>query len=861
MPRSVVLLLALALCPATLSAQKEDAELKQNTSYQKGLAALADHLPDLAISPLKAALKDFDGNAGAQAAIRAKLGEALVRAGRIEKEATASHGRGTAALGYLAEAVESGEEQALFWAAQAHILRAELRQAAALFGRLKTARHPELRNRSLLSLAHILVALGEPTEAGTLLQNTFPSTDKTHLSQEARLLHATILIAQDKLIEAGKLLEGGTEPSDRRQQIHALYLRAQLIARKEKSKAIPLFQAIAEDTKPVPPLLRHSAQVSLAECLHETGNPEDAIEKLIELLDSQPRSALLEAAFHRLHGWSSTESLKKRVEGQLTLWANFSPPSNAAPQPGKGELIVSPGTEARTGFALFYHALSLAQKNNAGANKQAEMRLVWLDVNMPLHPFWSRSLMEIAKLQIADQRKEEAILTFARLENSASSSRLREEAGRLSARLSFEKGDFDSAAAAFLRIHSALPPTEEYVSAVNAGISLLRAGNETGFSHLIESLDASEARTTLLLERALHRVSRESGDARPSLDRFLRDHQEHPRIPEARLAIAEECLRLEPAKPSAHRQVMEELASLQTGPLGFQLDLRRLQVHLRIASLTSKWEAAITASEEFLRKHQPNRMSMPIRLKLAEAYFHNGDLGEAQARFQKIASSSDDSIITETALYYAARAALKVGGGNSNKEAESLLQQVINTGGTLATDARLLLAHSQIDEQPREAISNLQILLEPKNPAQLNARMLTADAYRELGKPGDLRTALGLYDQILAQPDLAYSLSNRLFWLKGQVYEELGESRPALDAYYHVVRRDNLPNGEEPSEWYYFSRCAFDAVEILAQGTLPRWTASVNILRMVEDSGSPWRKEAGRRRAEIQLEHQLYEGE
>ena len=97
--------------------------------------------------------------------------------------------------------------------------------------------------------------------------------------------------------------------------------------------------------------------------------------------------------------------------------------------------------------------------------------------------------------------------------------------------------------------------------------------------------------------------------------------------------------------------------------------------------------------------------------------------------------------------------------------------------------------------------------------------------------------------------------------MKGQVYEDLGESRSALDSYYHVVRQDNLPDGQEASEWYYFSRCAFHAVELLAQGTLPRWTASVSILRMVEDSGSPWRKEAGRRRAEIQLEHQLYEGE
>ncbi len=447
------------------------------------------------------------------------------------------------------------------------------------------------------------------------------------------------------------------------------------------------------------------------------------------------------------------------------------------------------------------------------------------------------------------------------MEKSASSARLREEAGRLAARLNFEKGDFTSAAAAFLRVRSSLPPPEEDVNAINAGISLLRAGDGTGFKNLVESLDASETRATLLLERALHQVARESGDARPSLERFLRDNPEHPRAPEARLAIAEECLRLEPSSASAHRQIMAELSSLQAIPLSFQLDLRRLLVHLRAASLTSKWDPAITASREFLRRHKPNRMSTPVRLKLAEAYYHNGNLSDAQARFQEIAAAAADPVIAETALYYAARAALKLNAGNSDQEAENLLRQVIDGGGGLATDARLLLAYSQIDGQPRETISNLQILLETENPAQLDARMLTADAYRELGESGDLQAALRIYDQILAQPDLAYPLSNRLFWLKGQVYEELGESRPALDSYYQVVRRDNLPDGKEPTEWYYFSRCAFDAVEILEQGSLPRWAASAAILRIVEDSGSPWRKEAGRRRAEIQLEHQLYQGE
>ena len=139
--------------------------------------------------------------------------------------------------------------------------------------------------------------------------------------------------------------------------------------------------------------------------------------------------------------------------------------------------------------------------------------------------------------------------------------------------------------------------------------------------------------------------------------------------------------------------------------------------------------------------------------------------------------------------------------------------------------------------------------------------MLAAEAHRELGEPSNLIAALKIYDLILSRPDTAYSLSNRLFFLKGQIFEDLKKSREALEAYYHVVQRDNLAEGKEPSEWFYFSRCAFAAVELLSKGSLPRWAASVEILRLVEKSASPWRDEAGQRRLEIELEHQLFDGE
>ncbi len=250
-----------------------------------------------------------------------------------------------------------------------------------------------------------------------------------------------------------------------------------------------------------------------------------------------------------------------------------------------------------------------------------------------------------------------------------------------------------------------------------------------------------------------------------------------------------------------------------------------------------------------------------IRFKIAEAHFHNGDMLDAQTRFQDIASSTKNPEISETALFYAARSALKVGGENSDADAEVFLNTIIEKKGSLYTDAKLLLARSQIDRQPQKALNTLASLLNPEGPVILDAHMLAAEAHRELGGSSNLVAVLKIYDRILLRPDTDYALSNRLFFLKGQIFEDLKKSREALEAYYHVVEKANLAEGKAPSEWFYFSRCAFAAVELLSKGALPRWAACVQILKIVEDSASPWRDEAGRRRLEIELEHQLFDGE
>ncbi len=845
---------------ASLLRGQESNTPNKSALFTKGVTALRKHLPDLAIAPLKGSLSEFENDPQAQATIRVKLAEALVRTGRLQQHHNAREDHANSALSYLQKPLSGKDPLATFWAAHAHVLLGRLTHAMTLFEQLENAGDQNLREQSSLSRAHILSALGHPDRAEALLEKISTEDNQSQLSQDARLLRATILIKRDKNSEAEQTLNS-IVPSNIQQRVHVSYLRARLAARVNKLDAIAPLRRIIEDPNPIQPLIRHSAQVFLAECLSSTGQPEEAFNTLTRLIDTHPRSPLLEISFHRLHGGALASPLRKRLAEQLGTWADFRESSQSDDSRAEGEVIISPGTETRTGYALFYHAISLAQKNTSESNEQAHKRLAWMIANIPRHPFWDRAILEMAKLQIADQKKQDAINTLTKIEASSGDPTIRQESAHLLARLYFEGDEFNSAASAFLRAHRSLPAGQGDILAVNAGVSLLRAGDKTSFRSLLESIDSSEARIILLLERALHEASMESDNAGDLLQTFLDRNPDHHRSAEARLALLEVSVRKGPYGDSAMKKISTQIASLDVDELSPRERLRHLNLHLKVAGLTGHWEPALKASKKFLKTDPTSRMTPFIRFKIAEAHFHNGDMLDAQTRFQDIASSTKNSEISETALYYAAKSALKVGGENSDADAELFLNTVIEKKGSLETDAKLLLARSQIDRAPQKALDTLVSLLNSEAPVLLDAHMLAAEAHREIGDPSNLVAALKIYDRILLRPDTPYALSNRLFFLKGQIFEDLKKSREALEAYYHVVERANLAEGKAPSEWFYFSRCAFAAVELLSKGALPRWAASVEILRLVENSASPWSDEAGRRRLEIELEHQLFDGE
>ena len=105
-------------------------------------------------------------------------------------------------------------------------------------------------------------------------------------------------------------------------------------------------------------------------------------------------------------------------------------------------------------------------------------------------------------------------------------------------------------------------------------------------------------------------------------------------------------------------------------------------------------------------------------------------------------------------------------------------------------------------------------------------------------------------------------MSNRFHFLKGLTYEQIGETGKALDTYYYVISRENLPEGETPTEWFWYEDCGFNLLALLEQSErTTKWRAMVNVAAKIAAAGGPRSAEAAKRKKSLQLEHLIWDEE
>jgi len=847
------------------------ATVEEHPAYQSGLRALHDELPDLAIPRFEEALAAFPEDEPARRLVHLRLGEASARAAKAVPDPEASRTHALTALDHLSATGLDANDPARFWAAHACLALGRLDEAAQHLSALHDSSNPSLRIPALLTHARLQAALGRHQNALDLLEQLQNHPDQ-EVAAEANFLQASLHLELGNLDHAEILLAGELANTVTASNPHFRYLQAQLsLARERFANAAALFSGLAAHPGNLELPLHHGAIIGEADALHALGRTEKATSLLLSFLDENPRTPLLPNAFQRLAQWSaSAETLRTRFEDHLRSWSGTPPLSAWREKPPAttplelrqlGDVVamaaaVDPTPEPEiSAFALFHHARLLARKNDPRSVDLARFLLARLRLEHPAHPLAETSLLETARLHNARGHPEKALAALDSLERLSPSPDVRAAAAKLAGYVRFRKQDYRESADAFARAAASMEPERAPPVRANQAIGLLLSGASGKFQSLLDNLDDRSTVAALKLERIL--LDAAAGhDVRPALDRFLRRNPSHPRAAEARLALAE--LSLAAASPDLS-MARAQLESIDPARLTARDALRHLKARLRMGELAGDWSGAIAAANRYLARRDAGGIAPAVRIKLGEAYYRNGDFNKARLLFLDAAAEANKESLREVALFMASKAALKVLTDKSRDEAVTLLRRVAAGNGLLAGEARLHLARALIQTDPRKALEALEPMIagDRTAPEQVDALVLAAEAHRALGGDDQYRTAIAIYDRLLARPSLPYPLSNRLHSLRGQAFELLHEPSAALDSYYRVINRENLPPDKTQNEWFWFYDCGFNALRVLETGQ--RWHSALEVARKLAASGGPRAPEAAKRARAIQLEHMIWD--
>jgi outer membrane protein assembly factor BamD (BamD/ComL family) len=830
-------------------------------AFKEGLDALSARLWEVAESRFEAALTTPDLDAAGRQTILLRLAETRIRAGEA-----------AAALKTLEDPALAGHAELPFWKGQALAASGRLQEALAeLDGPAITPAAPNFRE-ALFTRAALLEALGNSNAALEALAVLTKDRDAATILR-ARLESADILLSQGRAEEALTAIPPLNVRMTPRQSARAELLRAQAQLEKGEHKAAEgIFSALLAKAQDDPAFnaYRHEAAVGLARAQLAAGNREAAIDGLIAFIEDERESPKIGLAVPTLLDClPATPDADDVILTRLREWCP--PPVIKAPAMiagGNGSSGVWPATPAEgdeLGTQALYHlALGLRREGSAASKDQARRLLTRLRLDFPEHPLAERALLESARWDLADGRNEQAAAALAALDGSTSAPALRAEASISAASSAFTAGDFALAASESEKAAALLDGDARRGTTLNAAMARLAAGDLPAFQKLAADPAAQgQVKTELELERSLFLASRRDSNAVATLDRFILDHPDHPRLPEARLAAALAALEATPADLAFATAQLDSLSPEQAGELPpASLALARIN----IAGREMRWADAVELAQAFLSSFPTDPRRNEFRFELGYAHYQNGDYNDARLELAKLAADAPDALQAEAALLIAARASALVATPEAKLESLGLFDKVIARKGDLAEAARLMKARSL---GPADAAKELQPWFEQMkkgHPLRLRVGLELGDAlYNSAATdPAPLTQALKIYETLLAELPADSRDRPEIEYLRGRVLEQLPDPKlptkkreaEALDVYFSVLQSASR---QAPADWRWVDRCGVRALSLLESAQ--RWEAAIGVADMHKKLASPGAKVAEARSRELKLKHFIWDEE
>lgn len=813
--------------------------------FRLGESALADQLWGVAALHFGELLraKNLPPEEKNRAAIR--FAESLVRDSRHQE-----------ALSLLDESFIATSPEASFWRGQA---LAGLGRIEDALRQLATA-DPMHEVEAAHSRAALFLRLNQPDEALSALDPLARHADP-FVAATAALRRTAILFDQKRFEEARRILPKPEEvPAKFRPE--AMFLDAELLLAEGNAPDASLrFSQLLTDPTYQSLERHHAAAIGFGDSLAAQDSPQRASESLLSFIQENPDSPLLGVMFGRLLQWLPAEpSPNHPTLDRLTAWSE---PANAPKtwlQPADFDaLFPEISGNDRLVHALYARGIGLYRVADPAYRKAADHLLLRVVYEYPDHSLATAAMLEIARRSIADDRPIPATAFLDALREHPSASTHAGEAGFLKAQAAYEAGDFAGASQLFAEASKSLSGISSDASLVNSAVSRFR--DDSVFTIATGAppakTESPELQADLELERAL--TTTPASAARTAIEDFLTRHPKHPRVPEARLAAAENALAVQPPDLSQAKAQLDTIASDPVAAAAVPSD-RLALTRLRLTELSGDSVATITAAKDFLAAYPDSPNAPDASLTLGLALFQSESFNDARLVLEQLARKAEPSR-AQAAWLLAARAASLVGTPQSRDEALILFDNALAQKGTLdpiiqMEKADLLIRTNRFAEAADYARKWYKSL-PPSDPLRIPAGLLFGQAVTPQGTKNSalISEALAIYDELLKHPDTQPALVNRIQYLRGMALEQLpSEKNPdvkregeAVDAYYSVLY--NSPN--PPAEWEYLERSGFRALDILVKAE--KWPSAIAIAKKIAEFKGPNAADAEKRARDIQL--------
>lgn len=837
-------ILALIGClPAALFA----AGLEDSEAFARARQALADGLPEVAAVKAARLLQNTKTWTKTEIKTLATFAaEAWVRSGKAAEVLA------------LADAHELDDES--FWRAQALVLDRRLAEAREELA----GGSGKLPPRSGLLLGQILFSLGEHEAAQDEVEALLAESDEA-LRRHATLLLAEIELNTGKSHAALQRLDAMRDPED----ATAGLLRARCLMFTERlPEARQALEAVLKLSNGGAHA-RDAAAVSLAEVWMRENEPQKAVEHLVKMLDASVQSEWWAQAFDMLHrAWSALPEPRDMPEAVMR-WAGQGSQAQQVPQPSA--LLLAATAEFRGHAELLIARWLQAEKRPLEAAGMLEgfIRL------HPEHPRLSAALrvaMEIYAALGADAR----VMQLVDMWRSKFSG---EQGGTLvdflAGGIQFRRAEFIPAQESFqAAANVASTLSERRRSLFNAAVSAFKGGDLVLYLGLLAQLEAAggsqdatgDSAADLQLNKALEAAAQHADDAEESLRTFIATRPWHPRLPEARIALAEMLLVSVPPRVDEARKQLDDIR-LPAEPSTAKDKLAQRIDHTRIWMREIRGDAKglIADCEAFAKAWPKSPLLSEVLMKEAGAHFQLEDFASARTSFEIIAKEHADSPQADTALYFAALSAMSVMSAEGRERALEIWDTLAKKGGSLAIASRRqqALAYRRQADLPAALKALDQILAMKQIDAETRNLTLCEKAEVLLlqGKKDrkSLEVAAKLLREFLDQDGkLSFLWKARAGFTLSTVLHEADSDAEALEACYDTLRAADAAPPTNPADYLWFSKAGFFGIELLEDAH--QWEAAAKLAEQIAQVKGSRANDARQIATKIRLEHFLWDG-